>query len=238
MACAALIPEKRKGPEYLDLPPERYTLDELRGSLADIRVVNRYLGDRRALLKHLAAKAAGMGEVTILDVATGSADLPLAIAQWARQSGIRAAITAIDINEFTVELARQQTAGYPEITLQVADALRLPFPDKSFDFVLCSKTTHHMNNADAALLIKNMLRVAKRGFIVMDLRRSWIAYMLIYLLTRICTQNRLTRYDGPLSVLKSFTPRELEALASSAGASTFTVSREPFWLLVLSGDLA
>ena len=115
--------------------------------------------------------------------------------------------------------------------------MRLPFPDQSFDFVLCSKTTHHLTNEDAVCLIKEMLRVAKRGYIIMDLRRSWIAYALIYLLTRLFTRNRLTRYDGPLSVLKSFTPSELAALASSAGARNFTVSREPFWLLVLSGDV-
>jgi len=70
----------------------------------------------------------------------------------------------------------------------------------------------------------------------MDLRRSWIAYALIYLLTRIFTRNRLTRSDGPLSVLKAFTPLELANLASSAGAAHFTLTRELFWLIVLKGD--
>lgn len=233
-----LIPEKRQGPEILDLAPESYTPEELAGSLADIRAVNRYLGDRRALLKHLSAKTAGSAAFSVLDVATGSADLPVAIADWARKAGIRATITGVDINEQTIEIARKQTAGYPEIRLQVADGLALPFPDKSFDFVLCSKTTHHMTDQYAVRLIKEMLRVARRGYIVMDLRRSWIAWALIYLLTRVFTRNRLTRNDGPLSVLRSFTPDELAALASSAGASDFTVSKEPFWLLVLSGDVS
>jgi SAM-dependent methyltransferase len=231
-----LIPEKRQGLEFLDLPPEVYALEELEGSLADIRAVNRYLGDRRALLKHLVRKIGG-ADFTLLDIATGSADLPVAIADWARKAGISAAITGIDSNERTIAVAHRQTADYPEITLEVADGLRLPFADKSFDFVLCSKTTHHLANADAERLIKEMLRVARRGYIVMDLRRSWIAYLLIYFLTRLFTRNRLTRFDGPLSVLKSFTPGELATLASNAGAANFSVSREPFWLLVLSGDV-
>jgi SAM-dependent methyltransferase len=231
------IPEKRTSPEILDLPSKAYALEELEGSLADIRVVNRYLGDRRALLKHLSARAAGREAFSVLDIATGSADLPVAIADWARRAGVRATITAVDNNEQTIEVARRQIAGYPEITLQVADGLQLPFPDHSFDFVLCSKTAHHLSEEAALQLMKEILRVARRGYLVMDLRRSWIACALIYLLTRLFTRNRMTRYDGPLSVLKSFTPGELAMLASSAGASHFTVCREPFWLLVLAGEI-
>ena len=234
---ALIIPEKRSDPEFLDLSPEAYHPAELEGSLADIRVVNRYLGDRRALLKHLSAKIAGKEAFSVLDVATGSADLPVMIADWARKAGVAARITGVDINERTIEFAGKQTAGYPEITLQVADGLRLPFAAQSFDFVICSKTAHHLSDADALRLVKEMLRVARHGYIVMDLRRSWIAYGLIYLLTRIFTRNRLTRNDAPLSVLKSFTSGELAALALKAGSPAFTVSREPFWLLVLSGDL-
>jgi len=234
----SLTPEKRaSGHEFLDLPPEAYRCTELEESLGDIRLVNRYLGDRRALLKHLAAKVDGSASFTALDIATGSADLPMAIVDWARRAGIHATITGIDINEQTIQVARKRAVGHPEIKLQVADGLRLPFADKSFDFVLCSKTMHHFSNEDVVRLIQEMLRVAKRGFILMDLRRSWIAYRLIYLLTRIFTRNRLTRHDGPLSVLRAFTAGELAALASSAGATDFTISREPFWLLVLSGDL-
>ena len=229
-------PEKRSGLEFLDLPPDVCSMEELEGSLADLRVVNRYLGSRRAVLKHLSAKVPENSSVTVLDVATGSADLPVAIVDWARRRGVSASITGLDINNCSVEVARVQTAGYPEIKLRVGDALNLPFSDGCFDFVLCSKTLHHMKDPDAVRLIQEAMRVARRGYIIMDLRRSWIAYGLIYLLTRIFTGNRITRYDGPLSVLKSFTTRELEALAASAGASNFTISREPFWLLMLSGE--
>ena len=233
-----LVPVKREGPELLDLPPETYGLDELEGSLADLKMVNRYLGDRRALLKHLSTKIAGRAEFTLLDIATGSADLPVTIAEWARREGIRAAITGVDINARTIDYALKEPAAYPEIKLQVADGLRLPFPDNSFDIVLCSKTSHHMTHEENVLLIKEMLRTARRGYLVMDLRRSWIAYALIYSLARLLFRNRLTRHDGPLSVLKAYTPGELSALALSAGAAQFTISREPFWLLVLSGDVA
>lgn len=232
-----LVPRRRTSPEFLDLSPESYALEELAGTLADIRIINRYLGDQRALLKHLSKMVAGSSAFTLLDVATGSADIPMAIVDWARRAGVAASVTAVDMNEHTVDIARQHAAGYPEIRVETADALRLPYPDDSFDIVVCSKTTHHMSNEDAVRLVKEMLRVARRGYLVMDLRRSWIAYALIRILTRIFTRNRLTRYDGPLSVLKSFTPAELAAVAGKAGAARFSVSREPFWLLVLAGEV-
>lgn len=234
----SLIPRKRNGLEFLDLPPDVYTPEELEESLADLRAVNRYLGDTRALLKHLSAKVKGQGHISVLDVATGSADLPVAIVEWARKQGIGISVTGIDINDRTVDIARRCTAGYPEIKVLVADALQLPFRDHSFDFVLCSKTMHHLKEAEVVTAVREMIRVARQGYIVIDLRRSWIAYALIYILTRIFTRNRLTRFDGPLSVLKAFTADELRTVAGKAGATSVTVHRELFWLLVLSGEVA
>lgn len=232
-----MIPPKKNGLEFLDLPPDVCSVEELEGSFADLRIVNRYLGDKRALLKHLSKKMKKEESVTILDVATGSADLPVCIADWARKKGVQAAITGIDINSRSIAIARKHVAAYPEIDVMVADALNLPFPDRSFDFVICSKTLHHMKGHDAVTLMREIFRVAKRSYIIMDLRRSWIAYGLIIILTRIFTRNRITRFDGPLSVMKSFTPTELVDLAAMAGASRFRIYREPFWLLVISGDV-
>ena len=95
-------PEKRSGLEFLDLPPDVCSMEELEGSLADLRVVNRYLGSRRALLKHLSAKVPENSSVTVLDVATGSADLPVAIVDWARRSGVSASITGLDLNNRSI----------------------------------------------------------------------------------------------------------------------------------------
>jgi ubiquinone/menaquinone biosynthesis C-methylase UbiE len=199
--------------------------------------VNRYLGDIRAILKHLSMKTAGSASFSVLDIATGSADIPLEIAVWARKAVMRADITVVDINPRIIEIARKRCEGFPEIKVAVADGLDLSFPDKNFDFVLCSKTAHHFSDEEVVRLIGGMLRIAKRGYIIMDLRRSWIACALIYILTRLFTRNRLTRYDGPLSVLRSFTPGELAALARRAGATDFAISGEPFWLTVLEGEV-
>jgi hypothetical protein len=88
---------------------------------------------------------------------------------------------------------------------------------------------------DAVRLLKEIHRVAAIGYIVKDLRRSWVAWSLITVLTKIFTRNRLTRHDGPLSVLRSYTVYEHDALAGRAGFVGRRVVKEPFWLLVISG---
>ena len=231
------IPERKHLPELLDLPHDSYARDELEGAFKDLTLVNHYLGNGRAVLKHLAAMNVETADdgFTVLDVATGTADIPVTIAKWARQAGIRVGITAVDLDPHAINIARKRSEPYPEITLAVADGFDLPFAKKSFDYVLCSKTVHHFTDEQVLQMIKEVSRVARRGYVIVDLRRSWIAYILIFLLTRIFSRNRLTRSDGPLSVLKSFTPEELAALASRNRTFVSRVSKEPFWLIVLDG---
>jgi ubiquinone/menaquinone biosynthesis C-methylase UbiE len=231
------IPERKSLPELLDLPHDSYARDELEGVLKDLTLVNCYFGNDRAVLKHLAAMNAETADegFTVLDVATGTADIPVTIAKWARQAGIRVGITAVDLDPVSIGFARQRCESYPEITLAVADGFALPFANQRFDYVLCSKTAHHFTDEEVLQMIKEFSRVARRGYVIVDIRRSWIAYILIFLLTRLFSRNRLTRSDGPLSVLKSFTPGELAALASRSGTSVFRVSKEPYWLMVLDG---
>ena len=231
------IPERKSLPELLDLPHDSYARDELEGALKDLTLVNRYLGNGRAVLKHLAARNAETADegFTVLDVATGMADIPITIAKWARKEGIRVSITAVDLDPLIMKIARKRSETYPEITLAVADGFALPFANQRFDFVLCSKTVHHFSDEEVLRMIKEFSRVARRGYIIIDLRRSWVAYTLIYLLSRFFSRNRLSRSDAPLSVLKSFTAGELASLASRSGTSVFRVSREPFWLMVLAG---
>ena len=230
-----LVPRaRRSGPELLDLPPDSYTREELEGTLRDIRLVNRYLGDAGAVTKYVGMFAGG-ATLTVLDVATGSADMPALILDWARGRGIDVRVTGVDVNPMTVESAKKAQGPRPGLTLAVADGFSLPFADESFDVVLCSKSLHHFTDDEAASFIRELARVARLGYIVMDIRRSWVAWFLITILTRIFSRNRLTRYDGPMSVLRSFTDGELMALAGRAGLSNFGVYRERFFRLVLAG---
>jgi len=100
---------------------------------------------------------------------------------------------------------------------------------------MCNKTLYHFSEEDTVSLLKELGRVAAEGYIIMDLRRSWVAWALIFMLTRVFSRNRLTRHDGPLSVLRSYTDKELSVLAGKAGLAGRHVTKEPFWLTVVWG---
>jgi len=236
----SLIPGRRRSLELIDLPLESYSPFEFAESLADIRKVNRFLGDHHASLKYFSCLVPACGggfarPIRVLDVATGSSDIPAAIVKWARAKRIPIEVTTVDNNPLAVREAAAFTSAYPEITVSLADGLSLPFADGSFDIVLCAKTLHHFGEEDTVRLLREIVRVAAIGYIVMDLRRSWVAWALITILTRLFSRNRLTRHDGPMSVLRSYTAPELDVLAERAGFAGHRVVKEPFWRLVVWG---
>lgn len=232
------LPERRSGKELLDIPSEQGNFPEFAQSMADIRTVNRFLGGRRSILMYLDefVRAGEIGPLRVLDVATGSADVPVAIADWARRKGIAVKITAVDINPNVIRVAAGHVDGYPEISLVRADGFSLPFKPGSFDIVTCSLTLHHFTEEETIKFLGHIAGYAGKGCIIGDLRRSWVAYFLFYIITVFFLRNRYTRHDGLLSILKAYTPEELERLAGEAGLNGFRVSKHLFWRMVLVGS--
>lgn len=205
--------------------------EELAGDLCNLERINRYLGGRsliRRQLERVLRRSKGEAPRWILDVATGGADLPRDVALNLRRRGMPVAILAVDRNPLTLAIARERSAGVPELRFARCDALRLPIATESIDLVLCSLVLHHFSEEDAITLLRELGRVTRRALIVNDLRRSPTAYVLIWLITRFC-RNRMTRYDGPLSVHRAFTPKEMRRLARAAGLDGVRVMRQPFF---------
>lgn len=231
------LPERRDGKELLDIPSEQGDFPEFAQSMSEIRAVNRFLGGKSSILRHLDefVRSGEKGPIRILDVATGSADIPVAIADWAGRKGIAVKITAVDINPNVMRVAAGHVQGYPEIKLVRADGFSLPFKPGSFDIVTCSLTLHHFTEEQTIKFLGHLAENAGKWCIIGDLRRSWIAYFLFYIITVFFLRNRYTRHDGLLSILKSYTPEELEALAKEGGLTEFKVVKLPFWRMALVG---
>jgi demethylmenaquinone methyltransferase/2-methoxy-6-polyprenyl-1,4-benzoquinol methylase len=87
----------------------------------------------------------------VLDLATGSGDLALALQRRLPE----AAITAADFSPEMLSVARRK--GVRETVL--ADALHLPFPDESFDCVTVAFGLRNM--ADWSLALREMSRVLR-----------------------------------------------------------------------------
>ena len=122
------VPARRHDSEWMDRTDN--TAEDLSGALHDLKLTNRYLGGRRALLRGLdpwLARHVGNTRLEILDVGTGGADLPVEIVRRARRLGIAVRVTAIDRDPIIVGLASHAVAGQNAVRVLQADAAALPF---------------------------------------------------------------------------------------------------------------
>jgi ubiquinone/menaquinone biosynthesis C-methylase UbiE len=204
----------------------------LRENLRDIRRVNRLAGGVSVILRALPDLVWRLPEdsvVTLLDLATGSGDIPLAVAAWMKRSGRCLAMTVSDISPQILCEAQRQLAHVPGITYALTDARGTPFADGAFDIVLCSLALHHFPSSDAVKVLREMERLSRVGFILNDIRRSLPGLYAANVVSRIATRNALTRHDMPLSVRRAYTPDELRALLAEAGIDDAIVASHPLF---------
>ncbi len=222
----------RDAAELLDAPVEDPAVYE--ESLGQVAAVNRWLGGEGALLRALARLLPAEAPARILDVGTGSAELPLRIAGWARRHGRSLRIVAADIHPRALALAHRRTAAAPSIEVAAADARALPFGDGAFDVAIHVLALHHFGEADQLRVLREMRRVSRRAVLVSELERSWPNYLGARLLAAtLWRANPLTRHDAPLSVLRAFTPPELLDAARLAGLPEPRVRRHFYQRLLL-----
>ena len=209
---------------------------ELEQSLGHVASINRWLGGASAMLHHIKELMHTRSSVRLLDVATGSGDIPVQIARWARRHHHDVQIVATDIHPQMLELARRRCRAYPEITIDSADALALPYPPDAFDASMLSLALHHFDDRDQIRVLRELARVSKDWVLVNDLERTVLNYLgARFLALTYWRRNRLTRHDGPLSVLRAFTRQELADIGRNAGLGD-RVQRHFFQRIVLIGD--
>lgn len=212
---------------------------ELEKSLREVWGVNRYLGGNPALFAHLEKmmrKLPPNEPVRVLDVATGLADLPVAVVDWCKRRGRSVSLVAVDNHPQIVQLAARRTDKYPSIEILLADGTALPFADRSFDVAFSNLALHHLDEQSAVKLFAEMARVTRTGWVVTDLERHRLAYLAAKLLAKFVWKSPVTRHDGPLSVQRSFTPQEARQLVAKAGVQAAVHKHFPFRLAVVGHE--
>jgi demethylmenaquinone methyltransferase / 2-methoxy-6-polyprenyl-1,4-benzoquinol methylase len=117
------------------------------------------LGIDKGWRKKAIAEIAKVKPQTILDVATGTADLAIAASKLRPEK-----ITGVDIADQMLEVGRKKIAdiGLANIiTLQNGDSESMPFADNSFDAVMCAYGVRNFEHLEAGL--KEMNRVMRTG---------------------------------------------------------------------------
>ena len=125
-------------------------------------------GIDRAWRKKLVSILGTWKPIAVLDVATGTGDLAIAISALQPQK-----IVGLDISEKMLDIGRQKLSalGLKQlISLQCADAEKIPFSDNSFDAITVAFGVRNFENLELGL--KEMHRVLRPGGIMLILEFS------------------------------------------------------------------
>ncbi len=204
-------------PEKMDAPDvDAAALDE---ALRFLRLANRTGAGVRAAMRPLRqwieeGEQRGVLDdpIQVLDLATGSADIPLAMVHWAQQTGRRLHVTAIDNHRTTLDLARRHVAQHPDlaphITIAEADARSLTdrYDAGSFDFCHAGLFLHHLRDMEALTVLRIMQRLGRHGLIWNDLVRSPLAMGIVRSVAWLTPP--IARHDAVVSVQAAFTKKE------------------------------
>lgn len=151
----------------------------------------------------------------ILDVATGTADLAIRMANDIPE----AAITGVDLSEKMLDIGRKKVSQKKldqRITLVTADAAQLPFDDGSFDALTVAFGVRNFENLNAGL--QDMVRVVKNGGIIAILEFSHPSSAFIRWPYRIYSKHILPSIGRIISrhqTAYTYLPSSIEAFPES-----------------------
>jgi len=205
-------------PEVMDTLAEAVDYDSMDHAQVNESFSDEFLaalGDSSRPLA--AAEGSSSPRLSILDVGTGTARIPIAILRKTD----RARITAVDLSAHMLQLGQRNVIehGFADsIRLEQVDAKGLPYSDGRFDAVISNSIVHHIPRPMDVL--REMLRVLKPGglLFVRDLLRPPDAEVVASLLARYAggTNDRQRRLFEQ-SLHASLTLEEIRDLAAGLG---------------------
>lgn len=213
-------------PELMDDP----TLDraEHLQALNGLQRINAWTGNASLVWKSilpLALENAGR-PLRILDVATGAADIPIALQRMSQKLGISLEIEGCDVSEQAIAFAAEKCSSADvAVRLFRHDVLSDETLDK-YDVVMCSQFLHHLTAEQVRVVLRAMGRAATKRVLVVDLERSRANWLQVWFATRVLSRSKVVHFDGPQSVRAAFTVKEFRAVAQEIGFASVNIRRK------------
>ena len=205
-------------PELMDT--EHVDRADLADCLRDLETLSRLTGGHHPTLRWLQRVTQFLPKdkpLEIIDIACGGGDMLRAVAQWGQTCGRDLRLIGIDLNPDTVAIARARTPSGMPIEYRVGDALAAT--NTSADLIMNALFLHHLDDAQAADLLRWMQHHARLGWLISDLHRHALSYWGLRIITPALRMHRFVRHDGPASVARGWSRAELLALTRQAGLS-------------------
>lgn len=205
------------------LPPQEHDR-----ALADLARLNSLARSATILWptvrSELRLAAAQRRVATVMDVATGSGDIPVALDRMARAERLPVRWIGIDASAHALARAQDRASrSGTSIELHQADAVQA-LPVRA-DVVISSLFLHHLTETQAIAALRTMHGAAARTLEVSDLRRSGPGLALAWTASRVLSRSPVVHFDAVASVRGAFSERELAGLAREAGLEGASIRR-------------
>lgn len=216
-------------PEAMDDPD----LDQASHSraLAGLARINRFTRVAELMYVRLRRLSAlSPRPLRVLDIATGSGDLPMHWIRRATEDGFPIQITGVDVSAQALAIAAEKAnhLGF-DADWVVANALDDPLPS-DFDVVTCSLFMHHLADDDVFKLLRVMRDATDRGgiirrLLICDLERSKINWLLVKFAAHLLSRSPIVHLDSGLSVRAAMTKHEFSQIIEASLGTKANVKR-------------
>ena len=196
---------------------------EIEAALRSVAHVNRRFGGdllhTRLLARALRRVPCGQ-QPQILEIASGQAEV---LRDALQRLNVNAEVVLLDRNPLHLPDPETWSKQLPTPRLIVGDALALPLSDDSVDIVSCCLFLHHLEPPEIMRFLAETLRVARVAVAINDLERTSIHHRLAQLRS-LFDPSGISVHDGPVSVRRAYTYRELASMLTHTGRN-FSLER-------------
>lgn len=190
--------------------------------LKELDVINKLLGGFSVFFNAFKKLKLQSGDI-IADWGCGSGSTFKVLQNHFGKRDIHLKYIGIDATPATIEYAKKQFVSNPDVSFRLADVLKEEFKENEFDYVISSLFTHHFEDEQWITLVNKMWHSSKKAVIINDLHRHPFAYHSIGILTKLFSKSPMIKNDSQVSVMRSFTKKELKKLLFKAKAEAYTI---------------
>lgn len=206
-----------------DLNSAGHTMEQ---TLHELEIINKRLGGNRVTinaLERLLSRNPPSQKLTIADIGCGRGDILIAVAKWMSKRQGKVELVGIDANPHIIDIARRNSAQYPQIRFETANVFSDRFKNQHYDIIISSLFTHHFKDQDLIALFSLLKQQTKIGVIINDLHRHRLAYYAIKAIVHVFSKSPMVQHDAPVSVLRAFRKEELKEIMAAAGITTYSL---------------
>src|ERR1035437_3461559 len=190
-------------------------------SIEYFQKTNKYLGNYFFIKKFLEKFINTKEYMSILDYGTGIADLPRFLDKWLNKIKIPHKIFGVDNNTTVIQRARDMSKDYENIKL--FHKTNIENLTGRYDIIILSQMFHHLEKAEASNLLRNLYKITNKRIIISDFIRSKLSYWIIKTIVYITTTNYINRVDGPISILRAYSDKEIKEILNNAEIKKYKI---------------